>query len=181
MHLTLKIKNTYKLQLLTVLMIFSFGLKAELALNDPAPDFELLDQDGKSHKLEDYSGQWLVLYFYPKDDTPGCTTEACSFRDDIYKIRELKTKIVGISTDDVESHEKFAKKYSLPFPLLSDKGAVVAKSYGSAVRVGPFKMAKRHSFIISPSGKIAMIYRRVNPSTHSNEIIDKLKLLTSSN
>ena len=162
-------------------MVFSFGLKAELSLNDPAPDFELFDQDGNPHRLSDYNGQWLVLYFYPKDDTPGCTTEACSFRDDIYKIRELKTKIVGISTDDVKSHGKFAKKYGLPFPLLSDKDAVVAQSYGSAFRVGPFKMAKRHSFIISPTGKIVVIYRKVNPSNHSNEIIDKLKLLTSSN
>ena len=162
-------------------MIFSFGLKAELSLNDPAPDFELFDQDGNLHRLSDYNGQWLVLYFYPKDDTPGCTTEACSFRDDIYKIRELKTKIVGISTDDIKSHRKFTKKYSLPFPLLSDKDAVVAKSYGSVFRVGPFKMAKRHSFIISPIGKIAMIYRKVDPSSHSKEIIEKLKLLTSEN
>jgi len=161
-------------------MIFPFSLKAELSIDDPAPSFELLDQNSNTHKLTDYSGNWLVLYFYPKDDTPGCTTEACSFRDDIYKIRELKAKVVGISTDDVESHEKFAKKYSLPFPLLSDKDALVAKSYGSAVRVGPFKMAKRHSFIISPTGKIAMIYRRVNPNNHSEEIIDKLKLLVTS-
>ncbi len=164
-----------------MLMIFSFGLKAELSLNDPAPDFELFDQDGNLHRLSDYNGQWLVLYFYPKDDTPGCTTEACSFRDDIYKIRELKTKIVGISTDDIKSHRKFTKKYSLPFPLLSDKDAVVAQSYGSVFRVGPFKMAKRHSFIISPIGKIAMIYRKVDPSSHSKEIIEKLKLLTSEN
>ena len=171
---------SHKIHLLIILMLFSFSPRAELSLNDLAPDFELMDQNGDLHKLSDYRGQWLVLYFYPKDDTPGCTTEACSFRDDIYKIRELKTKIVGISTDDIESHEKFAKKYSLPFPLLSDKDAIVAKSYGSAVRVGPFKMAKRHSFIISPTGKIVMIYRRVNPATHSNEIIDKLKLLTSS-
>tara|TARA_B100000029_G_scaffold116382_1_gene109159 strand:+ start:360 stop:836 length:477 start_codon:yes stop_codon:yes gene_type:complete len=154
-------------------------LKAELVLNDPAPYFELFDQSGNLHKLTDYSGEWLVLYFYPKDDTPGCTTEACSFRDDIYKIRELKTKIVGVSTDDRESHEKFAKKYSLPFPLLSDEDAVVAKSYGSAFKIGPFTMAKRHTFIISPFGKIAMIYRKVDPSSHSQEVIDSLKLLSS--
>jgi len=175
------IESVFKSKLFILFMVLPFSLKAELSISDPAPSFELLDQNGNTHKLTDYNGDWLVLYFYPKDDTPGCTTEACSFRDDIYKISELKAKIVGISTDNVESHEKFAKKYSLPFPLLSDKDALVAKSYGSAVRVGPFKMAKRHSFIISPTGKIAMIYRRVNPTTHSNEIIDKLKLLTSSN
>ena len=163
------------------MMIFPFSLKAELSLNDPAPNFELFDQNGNKHKLVDYSGEWLVLYFYPKDDTPGCTTEACAFRDDIYKIRELKTNIVGISTDDIESHEKFSKKYHLPFALLSDKDAVVAKSYGSAFKIGPFAMAKRHTFIISPEGKIAMIYRKVNPSTHSNEVIGKLKILTLSN
>jgi|TARA_B100000959_G_C14890151_1_gene586356 peroxiredoxin Q/BCP len=160
-------------------MIFPFNLKAELSLNDPAPYFELFDQNGNQHKLTDYNGEWLVLYFYPKDDTPGCTTEACSFRDDIYKIRELKTKIIGVSTDDKESHEKFSKKYNLPFPLLSDKDAVVAKSYGSAFKIGPFTMAKRHTFIISPAGKIAMIYRKVDPGSHSNEIIGSLKLLTS--
>ena len=151
----------------------------KLSLTSKAPNFKLPSTDGNIIELGKIKKN-IILYFYPKDDTPGCTTEACSFRDDIYKIRELKTKIVGISTDDIESHEKFAKKYSLPFPLLSDKDAIVAKSYGSAVRVGPFKMAKRHSFIISPTGKIVMIYRRVNPATHSNEIIDKLKLLTSS-
>ena len=175
------IESVFKSKLFILFMVLPFSLKAELSISDPAPSFELLDQNGNTHKLTDYNGDWLVLYFYPKDDTPGCTTEACSFRDDIYKISELKAKIVGISTDNVESHEKFAKKYSLPFPLLSDKDALVAKSYGSAVRFGPFKMAKRHSFIISPTGKIAMIYRRVNPTTHSNEIIDKLKLLTSLN
>ena len=151
-----------------------------LRIGDKAPEVSLPDQNGVLMRSKDLTTQWLVLFFYPKDDTPGCTTEACSFRDDIYKIRELNAKIVGISTDDIESHEKFAKKYSLPFPLLSDKDALVAKSYGSAVRVGPFKMAKRHSFIISPAGKIAMIYRRVNPNTHSSEIIDKLKLLATS-
>ena len=163
------------------MMIFPFSLKAELSLNDPAPNFELFDQNGNKHKLADYSGEWLVLYFYPKDDTPGCTTEACAFRDDIYKIRELKTNIVGISTDDEESHEKFSKKYHLPFALLSDKDAVVAKSYGSAIKIGPFAIAKRHTFIISPEGKIAMIFRKVNPNNHSDEVIGKLKILTLSN
>ena len=105
-----KIINIFKLLPFVVVLIFPFNLKAELVLNDPAPYFELFDQNGNQHKLTDYTGEWLVLYFYPKDDTPGCTTEACSFRDDIYKIRELKTKIVGVSTDDRESHEKFAKK-----------------------------------------------------------------------
>ena len=96
-------------------MLFSFSPRAELSLNDLAPDFELMDQNGDLHKLSDYRGQWLVLYFYPKDDTPGCTTEACSFRDDIYKIRELKTKIVGISTDDIESQKNLPKNIVFHF------------------------------------------------------------------
>lgn len=157
--------------------MFSFNTHAEITLDGPAPSFELHDQAGKSHTLTDYSGKWLVLYFYPKDDTPGCTKEACNFRDDIYHIRELKAEVVGVSTDDVESHAEFAKKYSLPFPLLSDTGATVAKSYGAAFKLGPFSIAKRHSFIISPEGKIAKIYRKVDPKTHSDEIIADLKTL----
>jgi thioredoxin-dependent peroxiredoxin len=167
--------------LFILLMIFTFNSQAEISLNDPAPEYELVDQENKQQKLSDYSGKWLVLYFYPKDDTPGCTTEACSFRDDIYKIRELKAEVIGISTDDVESHAEFAKKYHLPFPLLSDKDAVVAKSYGAAWKLGPFSIARRHSFIISPEGKIAKIYRKVDPNKHSDEIISDLKALQSNN
>jgi thioredoxin-dependent peroxiredoxin len=160
-------------------MIFPFNAQAELEINDSAPAFELLDQDSQQRKLSDYADKWLILYFYPKDDTPGCTKEACSFRDDIYHIRELEAEVVGISTDDVESHAEFVEKYHLPFALLSDKDAVVAKSYGAAWKIGPFSVAKRHSFIISPDGKIAKVYRKVNPDTHSDEIIADLKALQS--
>ncbi len=160
-------------------MIFTFNIRAEISINDPAPQFELLDQNNKLHKLSDYFGKWLVLYFYPKDDTPGCTTEACSFRDDIYHIRELGAEVIGVSTDDVESHAEFAKKYHLPFVLLSDKAAVIARSYGAAWKIGPFSIAKRHSFIISPEGKIAKMYKKVNPKKHSDEIIADLESLQS--
>ena len=158
-------------------MIIPFNSRAEILLNDPAPDFELFDQNNKLHKLSDYTDKWLVLYFYPKDDTPGCTSEACSFSDDIFHIRELKAEIIGISTDDIESHAEFAKKYNLPFPLLSDKDAMIARSYGAAWKIGPFSIARRHSFIISPEGKIAKIYRKVNPKKHSVEIISALESL----
>ena len=131
----------------------------------------------KTHKLTDYSGKWLVLYFYPKDDTPGCTKEACNFRDDIYHIRELNAEVVGVSTNDAGSHNEFTKKYSLPFDLLSDKDAVVARSYDAAWKFGPLSKAKRHSFIISPDGKVVKIFRKVNPKDHSNEIIAELKSL----
>lgn len=159
------------------LMLLSFNSTADDLLNSQAPPFELSDQHSKIHKLGDYSGKWLVLYFYPKDDTPGCTKEACNFRDDIYHIRELNAEVVGVSTDDVHSHEEFIKKYSLPFALLSDKHAVVAKSYGAAWKLGPLSKAKRHSFIISPDGKIVKIYRKVDPKLHSDQIIAALKSL----
>jgi thioredoxin-dependent peroxiredoxin len=158
-------------------MFFTFNAHAELSIESAAPAFELLDQDSKRHQLSDYSGKWLVLYFYPKDDTSGCTKEACNFRDDIYHIRELNAEVVGVSTDDVGSHVKFTKKYSLPFALLSDKHAVVAKSYGAAWKLGPLSKAKRHSFIISQDGKIVQIFRKVNAKDHSKEIIAALKSL----
>jgi thioredoxin-dependent peroxiredoxin len=174
--MTLKISHT--LSLITMMM-FAYNSHAEVTLDSPAPYFELPDQDSKLHKLSDFTGKWLVLYFYPKDDTPGCTKEACRFRDDIFHIRESKAEIVGVSTDDVDSHAEFAKKYSLPFPLLSDKNATVAQSYGAAWKLGPLSLAKRHSFIISPEGKIAKIYRKVDPENHSDHIIADLKTLQS--
>ena len=158
-------------------MLFSFNSSADDLLNSLAPPFELPDQYSRIHKLADYSGQWLVLYFYPKDDTPGCTKEACNFRDDIYPIREANAEVIGLSTDDVGSHDEFTKKYSLPFVLLSDKHAVVAKSYGAAWKLGPLSKVKRHSFIISPDGKVVRIYRKVKPKEHSKEIIAALKAL----
>lgn len=158
-------------------MLLSFNSNADDLLNSQAPPFELSDQHSKMHKLADYSGKWLVLYFYPKDDTPGCTKEACNFRDDIYHIRKLNAEVVGVSTDDVASHVEFTKKFSLPFALLSDKDAVVAMSYGAAWKLGPLSKAKRHSFIISPDGKIAKVFRKVNAEDHSNEIIAALKSL----
>ena len=164
-----------------LLGMFSFSSHAEISQGNTAPVFELVDQNNKTQRLSDYAGKWLVLYFYPKDDTPGCTTEACSFRDDIYKIRELDAEVIGVSTDDVESHAEFAEKYSLPFPLLVDKNAEVAHQYGAAFKIGPLSIAKRHSFIISPEGQIAKIYRKVNPKKHSDEIIADLKSLQSQN
>ncbi len=158
-------------------MIFTYNAHAELSIDSVAPAFELVDQDNKRHQLSDYSGKWLVLYFYPKDDTPGCTKEACNFRDDIYHIRKLNAEVVGVSTDDVDSHVEFTKKYSLPFALLSDKDATIAESYGAAWKLGPLSKAKRHSFIISPEGKIAKLYRKVDPKTHSEQIIAALKSL----
>lgn len=144
-----------------------------------APDFNLPDAQSQSHRLTDYSGKWLVLYFYPKDDTPGCTKEACSFRDDLFQLDKLGAKVVGVSVDDSGSHAKFAQKYHLPFPLLADKDGKVADSYGALTNLGIIKIAKRYTFLIDPKGNIAKIYLSVDTSRHSQEIIDDLKQLSA--
>jgi peroxiredoxin Q/BCP len=144
---------------------------------DSAPDFNLPDAGGKLHRLADYAGKWVVLYFYPKDDTPGCTREACSFRDDLAQLDKLGAQVMGVSVDDSDSHARFAKKYHLPFPLLADKDGKVADSYGALTNLYLVKMAKRYTFLIDPQGKIAKTYLSVDTSRHSQEIIDDLKLL----
>ncbi len=143
-----------------------------------APDFDLPDQNGERHTLKEYAGKWLVLYFYPKDDTPGCTQEACAFRDDLHKLAALGAQVVGISVDDSASHAEFAKKYHLPFPLLADQSAEVAARYGALMNLGFFKVARRYTFLIDPQGKVAKVYQKVETSKHSTEIIEDLKKLT---
>ena len=143
-----------------------------------APPFSLSDAQNKPHQLSDYTGKWLVLYFYPKDDTPGCTKEACHFRDDLAQLEKLGGYVVGVSVDDSTSHATFAKKYNLPFPLLADQGGKVADSYGALINLGIIKIAKRYTFLIDPQGKIAKVYLSVDTSRHSQEIIDDLKKLT---
>ena len=162
-------------------LLATLGLQAvqaeTLRDGDPAPGFVLNDQAGQARQLADYHGKWVVLFFYPKDDTPGCTTEACNFRDDISALTALGAQVVGISTDDGASHARFAEKYHLPFPLLADTDGSVARAYGALTSFGPIKFAKRHSFIIRPDGRLATIYRDVRPSTHSREIQQELKAL----
>jgi thioredoxin-dependent peroxiredoxin len=166
--------------LLLIFRAVSFG-GAVPKTGDPAPAFSLSDASAKAHQLSDYAGSWLVLYFYPKDDTPGCTTEACHFRDDLFQLEKLGAKVVGISVDDSDSHARFAKKYNLPFPLLSDKNGKVADSYGALINLGIIKKARRYTFLIDPKGRIAKIYQSVDTSRHSQEIIDDLKKLTVGN
>ncbi len=161
--------------LLMILALKSNAASKLPKVGDVAPTFSLADQTGKIRKLEDYSGKWVVLYFYPKDDTPGCTKEACSFRDDLKQLEKLGAQIIGVSVDDSDSHAKFASKYHLPFPLLADQDAKVAESYGAVNNLLIIKIAKRYTFLIDPSGKIAEIYLDVNTSRHSQEIIDDLK------
>lgn len=142
----------------------------------PAPDFTLTDEKGVSHSLKDFSGQWLVLYFYPKDDTPGCTTEACSLRDARDDLTALGAQVVGISKDEPSAHEKFKAKYSLNFTLLSDLEGVVIEEYGAW---GPKMFGKvgilRKTFIINPDGQVVKVYGRVTPQGHGDQLIAELK------
>lgn len=151
----------------------------ELQPGQLAPDFTLTDQHGELHTLSKMRGQWVILYFYPKDDTPGCTTEACSFRDNIAALKGSKAVVWGISVDNNESHAEFARKYHLPFTLLADKGGKVAKAYNALLNLFIFKVARRHSFIIDPEGRIAKVYREVDPKKHVAEVLEDLKALQS--
>ncbi len=139
-----------------------------------APEFELSDQNGQLHSLEDYRDQWVVLYFYPKDDTPGCTTEACEFRDNIFAYKDLNAQILGVSLDDVESHKAFAENHGLPFPLLADVEGEVSTAYGVKTRMFGMTVAKRQTFIIGPDGNIAKHYEEVSPSEHSEQVLADL-------
>jgi peroxiredoxin Q/BCP len=143
-----------------------------------APAFRLADQNGAWHSLSDYRGRWLVLYFYPKDNTPHCTTEACEFRDNIFAFRQLDAEIVGISLDDAASHKQFAQDNRLPFTLLADTGKTVAKSYGVLRNVlAIMEVANRETFVIDPQGRIAKHYPRVEAKGHSAEVLADLKAL----
>jgi peroxiredoxin Q/BCP len=144
-------------------------------VGEDAPPFRLTDQHGQIRTLAEFSGKWTVLYFYPKDDTPGCTKEACSFRDDLAQLEKLGARVVGISVDDTDSHSKFADKYHLSFPLLADQDGKIAASYGALVNLVVMKIAKRYTFLINPAGKIAKVYLSVDTSRHSQEIIDDLR------
>ncbi|MCX7181414.1 MAG: peroxiredoxin [Candidatus Methylopumilus sp.] len=148
-----------------------------LKSGDDAPNFTLPDNQGRQVSLSDFKSKWVVLYFYPKDDTPGCTTEACHFRDDFKLLENLGAQVVGMSIDDSFSHKKFAEKYNLPFPLLSDASGEVASLYGALNNFLVIKLAKRYTYLINPQGKIAKIYLSVDTSKHSQEIIEDLKKL----
>jgi peroxiredoxin Q/BCP len=162
-----------------ILLIRGVSFAAEVPnVGQKAPAFKLLDSKEQLHQLSDYAGKWVVLYFYPKDDTPSCTKEACHFRDDLALLEKLGGKVVGVSVDDTHSHAEFTKKYNLPFPLLADNAGKVAASYGALTNLGIIKFAKRYTFLIDPNGLIARTYLSVDTSRHSQEIIDDLKSLS---
>lgn len=150
-----------------------------LTIDTLAPDFTLPDQDGKEHTLSSYRGKWVLVYFYPKDDTPGCTKEACSIRDADPDLSTLGAVVLGISADTVQSHKKFAQKYDLQFPLLADPEHRAIDLYGVW---GKKKMMGREydgifrtSFLIDPEGKIAKVYENVRPEVHASEVLTDLR------
>jgi peroxiredoxin Q/BCP len=164
----------------TLLLATSAFANDPPAAGSPAPEFKLQDQTGKSHSLKDYRGKWVVLYFYPKDNTPGCTTQACEFRDNIFAYRELNAVILGISVDDVASHKAFAEEHSLPFPILADVEKKVTADYGTRTKyLGIAELARRDTFIIDPQGRIAKHYMKVNPKGHSEIVLADLKQLAT--
>jgi peroxiredoxin Q/BCP len=147
------------------------------AVGSAAPAFRLQDQNGEWHELEDYRGGWLAVYFYPKDDTPGCTTEACNFRDNIYAFKAIGASVVGISIDDVESHQEFSAKYKLPFVLLADETGATAQAYGVLRDWKVTKIAARESFLVNPDGIIVKHYEDVDPENHTQEVLADLDAL----
>jgi peroxiredoxin Q/BCP len=155
---------------------------AGVKLGDPqvgqvAPTFRLQDQSGHWLTPTDFRGRWLVLYFYPNDFTPGCTTEVCAFRDDVAKFRQAGALVAGVSLDGVKSHAQLAAKYHVPFPLLSDGDRQVAIRYGVLTSAIGIHLAKRTTFLIDPNGKIAKIYRDVDPEKNSAQVLSDLTTL----
>lgn len=141
----------------------------------PAPAFTGLDQDGKIHSLSDYRGKWLVLYFFPKADTPGCTKEACSFRDGINHLRAMGANVVGVSMDNRDDQKHFARKFHIPFPLLADHTGTIARAYGASG--GFLNLDHRYTFLINPKGIIVKRYLDVDPDRHAEQILSDLKAL----
>src|SRR5580700_9526750 len=142
-----------------------------------APDFTLPSQEGSSVSLKDYRGKWVVLYFYPKDQTPGCSQEAHNFQVDQPKYAERNAVVVGVSLDSVDSHKNFCAKEGLNFKLLADTGHSVTRAYGSLTNLAVVQIAARNTFIINPDGKVAKVYGGVNPAHHSDEVLADLDRL----
>ncbi len=147
---------------------------ADTQLGAAAPEFKLQDQSGKWHQLKDYRGKWVVLYFYPKDMSPGCTTQACEFRDNIFAFRDAGAVVLSISVDDVDSHKRFAEKHGLPFPLLADPSRETARRYEVVSFTG---FAKRETFLIDPQGRLVKHYLDVDPKTHPQIVLKDLQQL----
>ena len=150
---------------------------SEIAEGKKAPAFRAKSSTGETVALKDLKGQKIVLYFYPRDDTPGCTKEACNFRDNIYAFKAIGAAVVGVSVDDVDSHQKFATKYKLPFTLLADEEGETAKAYGVLRDWKLVQIASRQSFLVNPEGVIVKHYEDVDPDTHTQEVLTDLEAL----
>jgi len=160
--------------ILVVLVPRLLSRSAAPLVGSDAPDFTLPSQEGSSVSLKDYRGKWIVLYFYPKDQTPGCSREAHNFEVDQPKYAAHNAVVLGVSVDSVDSHKKFCAKEGLNFKLLADTEHKVTDSYGSLTNLGLVKFAARHTFLIDPSGKIAKVYTSVDPLKHSAEVLAEL-------
>jgi len=149
--------------------------KTKLQEGDPAPPLELPDQDGTVRALAQLRGDWVLVYFYPRDDTPGCTTEACGIRDAWSTFRRRKLRVLGVSTDSVKSHRRFADKYGLPFPLLADEDKRAVRTWGvwgkKKFMGREFEGTLRTSFLVDPRGRIAQVYPKVRPAEHAEEVL----------
>ena len=171
----MRFKSIITVSVMALLLTASSSSIAALKVGDKAPNFSLQDQNNITHTLSDYEGQWVVLYFYPKDDTPGCTTQACDFRDAVKRIIASKSVVFGLSLDSVASHKLFAEKYNLPFSLLADETGEVSELYDSLHWLKSH--SKRNTFIVNPKGNIAKIYLSVDPKTHSEMVLSDLDSL----
>lgn len=138
---------------------------------DTLPAFSLPDQNGEPRSDRDFRGRWLVLYFYPRDDTPGCTEQAARFRDAMRAFEAAGAAVCGVSVDDSDSHAAFARKYNLPFPLLADRDGAVARRYGSLLDLGLARFARRNTFLADPQGRIARIWLGVNPARNAGDVL----------
>ena len=147
------------------------------AVGSAAPGFHLQDQNGEWHDLQDYRGTWLAVYFYPKNDTPGCTAEACNFRDNIYAFKAIAAAVVGISVDDVDSHREFSEKYKLPFVILADHTGATADAYGVLRDWKLMKVASRQTFLVDPDGVVVKHYEDVDPDTHTQQVLADLEAM----
>jgi thioredoxin-dependent peroxiredoxin len=171
------VMNLRKILLISALTLLPFVLFAKVEVGQIAPDFTLASQDGNQVSLSQFKGHWVVLYFYPKDFTSGCTMEAHKFQDDQAKYQKLDAAIVGVSVDTADSHKQFCTKEGLTFKLLADPSAKVPTEYDSIMEHEGTKYAARHTFLIDPSGKIVKSYMQVDPRSHSEQVLADLQQL----
>ena len=170
--------------ILTGVVLLLWRINAKTSANlpkagDPAPGFTLPDQNGNTRVLDEFQGKWLVLYFYPRDDTPGCVEQAMRFRNSMRDLETAGAAVCGISVDDNRSHAAFARKYNLPFALLADRNGEVAGRYGSLRNFGFIKFAKRNTFLVDRQGRVAKVYLGVNPARNTQYVSDYLKTLAA--